>query len=110
MFIYFIYRLAKLLNLYSRVLNIYNRELRGHFTLKAHVILVTGDGPAIADVIGTKSPSKLKQSCRLCPLTGTQGRGGKYYYLNNRALQPALHTDMQEQIKGLKHYCTTTSN
>ena len=33
------------------------------FVLKAHVILVTGDGPAIADIMGTKSLGKAKRSC-----------------------------------------------
>jgi hypothetical protein len=31
--------------------------------LKAYVILVTRDRLAIANIIGIKSPSKLKQSC-----------------------------------------------
>jgi hypothetical protein len=72
------------------------------FTLRAHVILVTGDGPAIADVMGTKSPGKSKQSCRLCPFTGTQGRGNKYYYPNGDSLQPILHVDMRAQIERLE--------
>jgi hypothetical protein len=53
---------TKLLELHSRV-NIHNRESQRDFMLKAYVILVTGDGPAIANIIGTKSPGKLKQSC-----------------------------------------------
>jgi hypothetical protein len=50
---------TELLGLHGGV-NVHNRELRGDFILKAHVILVTGDRPAIADVIGTKSPGKSK--------------------------------------------------
>jgi hypothetical protein len=53
---------TKLLKLHSRV-NVYNRELQRDFMLKAYVILVTRDRLAIANIIGTKSPSKLKQSC-----------------------------------------------
>ena len=50
---------TKLLKLHSRV-NVYNRELQRDFILKAYVILVTRDRLAIANVIGTKSPSKSK--------------------------------------------------
>jgi hypothetical protein len=53
---------TKLLKLHSGV-NVHDRELQRDFMLKAYIILVTRDGLAIADVIGTKSPSKLKQSC-----------------------------------------------
>lgn len=91
---------TELLGLHGGI-NVYDEAARGDFILRAHVILVTGDGPAIADVMGTKSPGKSKQSCRLCPLTGTQGRGGKYYYPNNGNLHLALHLDMREQIEGL---------
>jgi len=100
---------TELRELHSGV-NVHDGESRGDFILKAHVILVTGDGPAIADVMGTKSPGKSKQSCRLCPLTGTRGRGGKYYYPNNGNLRPALHTDMREQIEGLEHHLTTATS
>jgi hypothetical protein len=79
----------------------YDGASRREFTLRAHLILVTGDGPAIADVMGTKSPGKSKQSCRLCPFTGTQGRGRKYYYPNGDDLQPMLHVDMRAQIEQL---------
>jgi hypothetical protein len=100
---------TKLRELHNRV-TVYNRALRGDFTVKAHVILVTRDGPAIADVMGTKSPSKSKQSCRLCSFSGTLGRGGKYYYLNGENLELLLHTDMREQIEGLKHYRITSAS
>jgi hypothetical protein len=101
--------ITELLELHSRV-NVHNRELQRDFMLKAYVILVTRDRPAIADVIGTKSPSKLKQSCQMCPFTGTQGRTRRYYYPNNRELQPALYRDMQDQIKRLEHHRTTATS
>ena len=90
--------------------NVYDGALSRDFMLKAHVILVTGDGPAIADVMGTKSPGKSKQSCRLCPFSGTQRRGGKYYYPNGENLQPQPHTDMRGQIEGLEHHRVTSAS
>lgn len=62
-----------------RGVDAYDGALGQDFTLRAHVILVTGDGPAIADIMGTKSPGKAKQSCRMCNFSGTLGRGGKYF-------------------------------
>lgn len=82
----------------------YGGASRDDFTLRAHVILVTRDGPAIADVMGTKSPGKSKQSCRLCPFSGTRGTGRKYYYLNGNNLQPLLHVDMREQIEQVERH------
>lgn len=76
---------TKLLVLHNGV-DSYDGASRDDFTLRAHVILVTGDGPAIADVMGTKSPGKSKQSCRLCLFSGTRGTGRKYYYLNGNNL------------------------
>ena len=61
---------TELLELYSRV-NVHDGELQRDFMLKAYVILVTRDRLAIADVMGTKSPGKSKQSCWMCPFTGT---------------------------------------
>jgi hypothetical protein len=95
--------IAELLELHSGVAA-YDGASQGDFTLRAHVILVTGDGPAIAEVMGTKSPGKAKQSCRLCPFTGTQGRNRKYYYPNGDNLQPMLHVDMRAQIEQLDQY------
>jgi hypothetical protein len=100
---------TELLELHSGV-NVHDGESQRDFMLKAHVILVTGDGPAIADVMGTKSPGKSKQSCRMCPFTGTQGRAGRYYYPNNGELQPALHRDMRDQIERLEHHRTTATS
>ena len=100
---------TELLELHNGI-NIYDGASGEDFILKAHVIIVTGDGPAIADVMGTKSPGKSKQSCRLCPFSGTKGRGGKYYYPNGNNLVPVLHTNMRAQIEHLERYRITSAN
>ncbi len=53
--------ITKLLILYNRV-NSYNRASGDNFILRAYIIIITGDGPTITDVIGIKSPGKSKQS------------------------------------------------
>lgn len=40
------------------------------FTLRAWPILVTGDGPAIADVMGMKRPGNSQSPCRACHIQG----------------------------------------
>jgi hypothetical protein len=57
------------------------------FTLRAHVILVTGDGPAIAQVMGTKTPGAAKRPCRMCGIEGTQvntKNKSAYYFPHTR--------------------------
>jgi hypothetical protein len=84
--------------------NTYDGASSADFTLKAHVILVTGDGPAIADVMGTKSPGKAKQSCRLCTFSGTLGRGGKYFYPNVGNLVATVNTNLRAQIEEVEQH------
>ena len=72
--------------------------------MRAHVIIVTRDGLAVANIIGTKSPGKAKQSCRLCSFSSTQGKRGKYYYPNSNNLQPVLHVDMRAQIEQVERH------
>jgi hypothetical protein len=94
---------TELLELHRGVQAYYGAS-RGDFTMRAHVIMVTGDGPAVADMMGTKSPGKAKQSCRLCSFSGTQGKRGKYYYPNSNNLQPVLHVDMRAQIEQVERH------
>lgn len=54
-----------------KVVQMYDRAVQELFHFKAHTILITGDGPAIANVMGMKSPGKVKQSCRLCRFSVT---------------------------------------
>jgi hypothetical protein len=91
-------------------IEVYDGASEENFTLKAHIILVTGDGPAIADVMGTKSPGKAKQSCRMCTFSGTLGRGGKYFYPNGEAMVTGVNLDMRLHIEDVEqHRVASTS-
>lgn len=55
------------------------------FTLKAWPVLITGDGPAVADLIGMKSPGSAKSPCRHCYKQGTRSIKKRYYIPNTVA-------------------------
>jgi hypothetical protein len=58
--------------------------------------LVTGDGPAVADVMGTKHLGKAKQSYRICTFSRTLGRGGKYFYSHTKDIVALINIHMRE--------------
>jgi hypothetical protein len=64
--------------------------------LKAHLILVIGDGLAIADVISTKHPGKVKQSYRIYTFSRILGRGGKYFYLHAEDTVALINLNLRE--------------
>jgi hypothetical protein len=84
----------------------HDRASNQDFVLKAHVILVTGDRPAIADIIGTKSLGKAKRSCRMCTFSGTLGRGGKYFYLNTEYTVTSVNTDLRAYFNEVEQLCS----
>jgi hypothetical protein len=61
------------------------------FTLRAQPILVTGDGKAIAQAIGTKSPGKARKGCRMCKLVGVQDSHNHFYYPHNETTNSCRH-------------------
>jgi hypothetical protein len=87
----------------------YDGASHQQFILKAHLILVTGDGPAIADVMGTKHPGKAKQSCRMCTFSGTLGRGGKYFYPHGEDTIAPINLNLREQIEDVEAFMSTNA-
>ena len=49
------------------------------FTLKAHLVLVTGDGRAVAKAMGMKEPGNALYPCRTCEIKATHGQTKHYY-------------------------------
>ena len=49
--------------------------------MRAWVTIVTGDGPAIAEIMGMKTPGNAYSPCRTCSITGVRSEGphGHYY-------------------------------
>jgi hypothetical protein len=101
-----LYPLVSELHLLRHGIRSYDGASKQCFPLKAHVILVTGDGPAIAEVMGTKNPGKAKQSCRMCTFTGTLGRGGKYFYPHAGDVVVGINMHLREHIEDVER-CRT---
>lgn len=59
--------------------NVYNDSTGTLFTLRAFVILVTGDGPASAEAMGMKNPGNAYRPCHHCMIEGEKGANGIYY-------------------------------
>ena len=55
------------------------------FTLRAHVLIVTGDGPATASAMGMKRPGNAFRPCRACEISGVRGK--HVYYLPHSECQ-----------------------
>jgi len=72
------------------------------FTLQAHVLLVTGDSLAIAQIIGTKLLGAALKLCRMCNKEGTlscKERKITYYFLYNDYSKPAMRLNLTSNIK-----------
>ncbi len=74
------------------------------FILRAHVIMVTGDGPAIADAMGMKSPGNAFRPCRMCEIAGvrrTDVRQSSYYvpHTNYPFENPPIRTRLRADIE-----------
>ena len=74
------------------------------FILRAHVLIVTGDGPAAAEAIGMKSPGNAYRPCRMCTITGvhrTDVRQSPYYvpHSNYPFESPPIRTNLRDDIE-----------
>ena len=61
--------------------NVYNSYLETYFTLRAYIIIVSGDGPASAEAIGLKNPGNAIRPCHQCMIEATRGPTGNTYYI-----------------------------
>ncbi len=74
------------------------------FTLRAHVLMVTGDGPAAADAMGMKSPGNAFRPCRMCSITGVRRTDARYspYYVPHTDYHfenPPIRTNLRANIE-----------
>lgn len=65
--------------LHDGILGVRNSFTNTTFTLRAHTVLVSGDGLASADAMGLKRPGNSYRPCHHCMITRVQGPGGTYY-------------------------------
>jgi hypothetical protein len=70
------------------------------FQLKAWVMMVTGDGPALANAIGMKRPGNALRPCRTCEIKAEKSRN-TYYVPHSRYnfSNPPLRKDLRDLIK-----------
>ncbi|KAI0994657.1 hypothetical protein K3495_g13524 [Podosphaera aphanis] len=79
-----------------------------HFKLRAHVVLVTGDGPAIAEVIGMKTPGNAKVPCRHCMIKATQAPPpSSHSYIPHTTAQAAGNLPLRQNLRLNIEQCTT---
>ena len=74
------------------------------FTLRAHVLMVTGDGPAVADAMGMKSPGNAFRPCRMCTITGVRRTDTQHspYYVPHTDYpfeSPPIRTQLRVDIE-----------
>lgn len=64
---------------------VFDADAGQEFMLHAHVVLFSGDGPAVSQAAGMKAPGNARIPCRVCTFEGTAFRLGpanrvRYYY------------------------------
>lgn len=74
------------------------------FVLRAHVLIVTGDGPATAEAMGMKSPGNAFRPCRMCTIAGTRRTGVRHcpYYVPHTHYSfdsPPVRTNLRADIE-----------
>jgi hypothetical protein len=78
----FLQPLVKELKDLDRGVQAYDANTGCMFNLKAWITMVTGDGPALADVIGFKRPGNAKRPCRFCTIEAKRAGGAsKTHYV-----------------------------
>ena len=84
------------------ILDVEDRHNGSFFTLRAHVLLVTGDGLAIAQIMGTKSLGAALKPCCMCDKEGTpscKGRKTTYYFPHDDYSEPAMRPNLPGDIE-----------
>jgi hypothetical protein len=82
----------------------FDGEAQETFKLKAHALIVTGDGPAAADAMGMKSPGNAYRPCRSCEITGQrrQDTARSPYYVPHTDFSfenPPMRVDLRSLIE-----------
>lgn len=74
----------ELLSLAQGVPDISNSYTHQKFALRAHLILVSADGPASASAIGMKTPGNSMRPCHQCLVIPTKSESNRYYITHSR--------------------------
>jgi hypothetical protein len=74
------------------------------FDLRAHLILVSADGPASADAMGLKRPGNAIRPCHHCMIPGVNGadkEGKSHYYVPHKDIQDLANLPPRTQLRDL---------
>lgn len=82
------------------VLNAYTPD--EPFTLRATVLVVSGDGPASADAIGMKKPGAAKRPCHHCMIRGEMS--GTTYYIPHSPAHFAGGLTLRTQLRDVIYH------
>jgi len=98
----FLYPLVEELKQLRTGITAYDAYRRRPFTLRAEAVLVTGDGPAIQEAMGMKTPGNAKAACRSCLIWAKKAPNGHFYVPHRaRHLQPGglpMRSNLRDQI------------
>src|SRR6266480_2533665 len=78
---FFLYLIINELKILHTGINCYDASTNCCFTLRAWVTMVTGDGPAIADIMGFKRPGNAFRPCCHCLINGIMEQNSKIHYI-----------------------------
>ena len=88
----------ELLSLARGVPDIFNSYTNQTFTLRAHLILVSADGPASASAIGMKTPGNSMRPCHQCYIIPTKSESNRYYITHSP--EDYIHLDRRDNLRG----------
>jgi hypothetical protein len=85
-------------------INTYSAYQGRYFGLRAYAVLVSGDGPAICEAIGMKSPGNARKPCRFCKVEATQAPSKHWYIPHPKSpsatsRQLHLRTNLRETLE-----------
>jgi hypothetical protein len=79
----------------------YDAATDSDFTLRAWVTIATGDGPAVADIMGFKRPGNAYRPCCHCLIKGVLSSSSRTYYVPHthyNFTQPRLRPDNLQDV------------
>lgn len=83
----FLFPLVEELKSLNAGVEAYDSARKSEFVLHAWPVLVTEDGPALAEVMGFKRPGNAIRACRFCKKKSKQISNRGHYYLPHNATE-----------------------
>src|SRR5438552_14674084 len=97
---FFLHSMIDELKMLHDEIDCYDAATNSHFILHVWIMMTTGDGPAIANIMGFKRSENAFRPCHHCLITGTSG--GNIYYVHhtdyNFDRPPLQHENLHEII------------